>query len=199
MRMVDDTTRALIRAPRPGTRCAPRGMRWTPQRRALLDVLSQTDGHVTGTELVERCRAARPGDDPLDGLSDARRARGARLRAPRPRPRRARGVPRPARGASTATSSASRAGATWEIDTTRRREIVRALERRRGFRGRPVAPGHRRALPELPGRFLGLTRQRRLELPGQPGASPPQPASWPPSMTRHAPWMNEASSEARKA
>lgn len=34
-----------------------RGLRWTPQRRLLIDVLAQTDGHVTGAELVERCRA----------------------------------------------------------------------------------------------------------------------------------------------
>ena len=33
-----------------------RGLRWTPQRRLILEVLSQTDGHVTGSELVERCR-----------------------------------------------------------------------------------------------------------------------------------------------
>lgn len=34
-----------------------RGLRWTPQRRLLIDVLSRTDGHITGAELVERCRA----------------------------------------------------------------------------------------------------------------------------------------------
>jgi len=33
-----------------------RGLRWTPQRRLLVDVLAQTDGHITGAELVERCR-----------------------------------------------------------------------------------------------------------------------------------------------
>jgi Fur family ferric uptake transcriptional regulator len=33
-----------------------RGLRWTPQRRLLVSVLSATDGHVTGAELVERCR-----------------------------------------------------------------------------------------------------------------------------------------------
>jgi Fur family ferric uptake transcriptional regulator len=33
-----------------------RGMRWTPQRRLLVSVLASTDGHVTGAELVERCR-----------------------------------------------------------------------------------------------------------------------------------------------
>jgi Fur family ferric uptake transcriptional regulator len=37
-----------------------RGLRWTPQRRILVEVLSQTDGHVTGAELVERCRAIDP-------------------------------------------------------------------------------------------------------------------------------------------
>lgn len=37
-----------------------RGLRWTPQRRTLIEVLSQADGHVTGAELVERCRAIDP-------------------------------------------------------------------------------------------------------------------------------------------
>jgi len=29
------------------------GLRWTPQRRTLVQVLSRTDGHVTGAEVVE--------------------------------------------------------------------------------------------------------------------------------------------------
>jgi Fur family ferric uptake transcriptional regulator len=33
-----------------------RGLRWTPQRRLLVEVLTATSGHVTGAELVERCR-----------------------------------------------------------------------------------------------------------------------------------------------
>lgn len=37
-------------------RLRARGLRWTPQRRTLIDVLSRCDGHVTGAELVERCR-----------------------------------------------------------------------------------------------------------------------------------------------
>jgi Fur family ferric uptake transcriptional regulator len=37
-----------------------RGLRWTAQRRTLVDVLSHTGGHVTGAELVERCRAIDP-------------------------------------------------------------------------------------------------------------------------------------------
>jgi Fur family ferric uptake transcriptional regulator len=38
------------------SRLHARGLRWTPQRRLLIDVLAGTDGHVTGAELVERCR-----------------------------------------------------------------------------------------------------------------------------------------------
>lgn len=41
-----------------------RGLRWTPQRRLLIEVLAQTDGHVTGAELVERCRALDPATIP---------------------------------------------------------------------------------------------------------------------------------------
>jgi len=41
-----------------------RGLRWTPQRRMLVDVLSRTDGHVTGAELVDRCRQRDPSTIP---------------------------------------------------------------------------------------------------------------------------------------
>jgi Fur family ferric uptake transcriptional regulator len=37
-----------------------RGLRWTPQRRTLIEVLAETHGHVTGSELVEACRAIDP-------------------------------------------------------------------------------------------------------------------------------------------
>jgi Fur family ferric uptake transcriptional regulator len=37
-----------------------RGMRWTPQRRAIIEALAETRGHITGAELIERCRAADP-------------------------------------------------------------------------------------------------------------------------------------------
>jgi Fur family ferric uptake transcriptional regulator len=52
------------------------GLRWTPQRRILVEVLSRSDGHVTGAELVERCRDLDPGTIPstvyrtLDVLED---------------------------------------------------------------------------------------------------------------------------------
>jgi Fur family ferric uptake transcriptional regulator len=32
------------------------GMRWTPQRRTLVEVLRATEGHASGADLVERCR-----------------------------------------------------------------------------------------------------------------------------------------------
>lgn len=53
-----------------------RGLRWTPQRRLLLSVLSQSQGHVTAAELIERCREADPQTTPstvyrtLDVLED---------------------------------------------------------------------------------------------------------------------------------
>lgn len=53
-----------------------RGLRWTPQRRILVEVLSSADGHVTGADLVERCRAIDPATIPstvyrtLDVLED---------------------------------------------------------------------------------------------------------------------------------
>lgn len=41
-------------------RLRARGLRWTPQRGALLDVLAGVDGHVTGAELVARARRIDP-------------------------------------------------------------------------------------------------------------------------------------------
>lgn len=63
-----------------------RGLRWTPQRRVLIEVLSGHDGHVTGAELVERCRAVDPATTPstvyrtldvLEELGIVRHAHGA--------------------------------------------------------------------------------------------------------------------------
>jgi len=45
-------------------RIRARGLRWTPQRRVLVEVLSHSDGHVTGAELVDRCRAVDPATTP---------------------------------------------------------------------------------------------------------------------------------------
>ena len=52
------------RHPRSGPRFATspsRGLRWTPQRRLLLDVLEETEGHVTGQRARRALPGARPG------------------------------------------------------------------------------------------------------------------------------------------
>lgn len=38
-------------------RLRSRGLRWTPQRRTVIEVLAEADGHITASDLVERCRA----------------------------------------------------------------------------------------------------------------------------------------------
>lgn len=45
-------------------RLRSRGQRWTNQRRTLVEVLAASRGHVTGAELVERCRALDPATVP---------------------------------------------------------------------------------------------------------------------------------------
>ena len=40
------------------------GLRWTSQRATLVSVLKVVDGHVTGSQLVERCRALEPATTP---------------------------------------------------------------------------------------------------------------------------------------
>ena len=53
-----------------------RGMRWTPQRRAMIEVLLASDGHLTGSELLDRCRQVDPETTPstvyrtLDALEE---------------------------------------------------------------------------------------------------------------------------------
>ena len=37
-----------------------RGLRWTPQRRALVDVLAASDGHLSGADILRRCREVDP-------------------------------------------------------------------------------------------------------------------------------------------
>jgi Fur family ferric uptake transcriptional regulator len=41
-----------------------RGLRSTPRRRLVMEVLSEVSGHVTGTEIVERCRQRDAGTVP---------------------------------------------------------------------------------------------------------------------------------------
>lgn len=45
-------------------RLRSRGLRWTAQRAVLLAVLRAAEGHITGAELVERCRRVDPETTP---------------------------------------------------------------------------------------------------------------------------------------
>ena len=45
-------------------RLRSRGLRWTPQRRILLEVLAGVDGHVTAAELIDGCRSLDPTTTP---------------------------------------------------------------------------------------------------------------------------------------
>lgn len=45
-------------------RLRQQGLRWTPQRATLLTVLEATEGHVTGSQLVEKCREIEPATTP---------------------------------------------------------------------------------------------------------------------------------------
>jgi Fur family ferric uptake transcriptional regulator len=110
-----------------------RGLRWTPQRRLLVDVLSKTDSHITGAELVERCRAEDPEVTPstvyrtLDVLEDIgliRHAHGLDGREEfHVRPVREHG--------HLHCSVCHRA---WEIGAEDVKGLVRGFDRERGFR-----------------------------------------------------------------
>ena len=41
-----------------------RGLRWTSQRQTVVEVLAASNGHITGAELVDRCRARDSGTTP---------------------------------------------------------------------------------------------------------------------------------------
>ena len=74
-------------------RLRARGLRWTPQRGVLLDVLAGVNGHVTGA--AGRTQPGdRPVDNAVDGLPDPRCPPGARPRHPQPWAGRPPGVPR---------------------------------------------------------------------------------------------------------
>ena len=110
-----------------------RGLRWTPQRRVLIDVLSRSDGHVTGAELIERCREADPSTVPstvyrtLDVLEDlgiVRHAHGVDGREE------FHVLPVADHGHLHCTGCRQ----TWEIDEAEARALVAAMRADRGFR-----------------------------------------------------------------
>jgi len=109
-----------------------RGLRWTPQRRTLIEVLARTDGHVTGAELVERCREMDPTTIPstvyrtldvleeLGLLSHSHGADGREEFHVRP-------------VAAHGHLHCIGCGTTWEIDADEASKLVASLERQRGF------------------------------------------------------------------
>jgi Fur family ferric uptake transcriptional regulator len=113
-------------------RLRARGLRWTPQRRTLIEVLSRTDGHVTGADLVERCRALDPATIPstvyrtldvLEELGFIRHGHGADGREEfHVLPEREHGH-----------LFCQECGGTWEIEAEEAAGMVAAIESRRGF------------------------------------------------------------------
>ena len=109
-----------------------RGMRWTSQRHLVLDALERSDGHVTGSELVERCRAVDPDTTPstvyrtlrvLEELGVVRHAHG-------PEGREEYHV-RPA--AEHGHLHCESCGASWEIGPEDAAATVSSFQKRRGF------------------------------------------------------------------
>jgi Fur family ferric uptake transcriptional regulator len=109
-----------------------RGLRWTPQRRALVSVLAETEGHVTGAELVERCRRRDPATIPstvyrtldvLEELGVVRHAHGPNGREEY------HVLP----GAVHGHLHCNACGASWEISADEAASIVGSLDAERGF------------------------------------------------------------------
>ena len=108
------------------------GMRWTPQRRLVLDVLDAADGHVTGAELVDRCRTQDPETTPstvyrtlraLEDIGFVQHAHGADGREEfHVRPAAAHGH-----------LHCSGCGSSWEISPADAEETVTAFRERLGF------------------------------------------------------------------
>lgn len=109
-----------------------RGLRWTPQRRLILDVLAATNGHVTGSDIVERCRDRDPETTPstvyrtldvLEELGYLDHSHGADGRAE------FHVLP----GAKHAHLQCQECGGSWEIQLEEVDELVHGLERSRRF------------------------------------------------------------------
>ncbi len=118
-----DGVPALLRA---------RGLRWTPQRRTVIDVLADVRGHVTGAELVDRCRRVDPATIPstvyrtLDVLEEIGLVRHGH--GPDGREEFHVGV-EPEHGHLHCTSC----GASWEVDAAEAAAVIDAFAASRGF------------------------------------------------------------------
>ena len=109
-----------------------RGLRWTHQRRVLIDVLAGVEGHVTGAELVDGCRAIDPATTPstvyrtLDVLEEL----GVVSHSHGPGGRQEFHVNRAADHGHLLCSGCGR---TWELEAEELRPLVEGLRRSRGF------------------------------------------------------------------
>ena len=109
-----------------------RGMRWTPQRRALVEVLAASDGHVMSTDLLERCLAFDPDTTPstvyrtLDVLEEIGLVRHSHGHDGREE---FHILPTTDHGHLRCEAC----GATWEIDPGEARQLTRTLARHRNF------------------------------------------------------------------
>jgi Fur family ferric uptake transcriptional regulator len=115
-----------------------RGLRWTPQRKLILDVLGEARGHVTGSEIVERCRTREPETTPstvyrtlavLEELGYLHHSHGTDGREE------FHVLP----AAEHAHLQCVACGGSWEIDPAETASLVAELERGRRFR---VDVGH---------------------------------------------------------
>jgi Fur family ferric uptake transcriptional regulator len=113
-------------------RLRARGLRWTPQRRLLLGVLSEANGHITAAELIERCREADPQTIPstvyrtldvLEELGLVQHGHGAEGREEfHVLPDREHGH-----------LHCRECGSSWEIEASQADSLVKALSAERGF------------------------------------------------------------------
>jgi Fur family ferric uptake transcriptional regulator len=109
-----------------------RGLRWTPQRRLILEVLSSTEGHITGSEVVERCRERDPETTPstvyrtLDVLEELGYVSHSHSAAGREEYH---VLP----GADHGHLQCRLCGTTWELEPELAAGIVEPIERRHGF------------------------------------------------------------------
>ena len=109
-----------------------RGLRWTRQRQAVIEVLAASNGHLTGSEIVERCRATDAATTPstvyrtldvLEELGLVRHGHGADGREEY------HVLPAGRHGHLHCSSC----GTTWEIDERRGEAVAAALREGDGF------------------------------------------------------------------
>lgn len=109
-----------------------RGLRWTAQRSLILEVLEGTEGHVTGSELVERCRQRDPATTPstvyrtldvLEELGYVSHSHGASGREEF----------HVLGAAEHAHLECRECGRTWELAAAEARSVMAPVTRRHGF------------------------------------------------------------------